>query len=70
MLNAGEIAIEIKGARLVDKRDMNGLGAFIQTYAPKRSILVCNEKEKRIHGKINILPWEIFLHQLWSGKIL
>ncbi len=70
VLNGGEIAIEIKGARLVDKRDLNGLEAFIQTYAPKRNILICNEKEKRIHGKIDILPWEIFLHQLWSGKIL
>ena len=70
VLNAGEVAIEIKGSRLVDRRDMNGLEAFIQTYAPKRSILVCNENEKRRHGKIEILPWGIFLHELWAGKIL
>jgi len=70
VLNAGEVAIEIKGSRLVDRRDMNGLEAFVQTYAPKRSILVCNENEKRRHGKIEILPWGIFLHELWAGKIL
>ena len=70
VLNAGEVAIEIKGSRLVDRRDMNGLEAFIQTYAPKRSILICNENEKRRHGKIEILPWGIFLHELWAGKIL
>ena len=29
-----------------------------------------NEKEKRMHGKIAIIPWEVFLYELWSGKIL
>ena len=70
VLGAGEIAIEIKGASRIDKRDMNGLEAFIQASAPKRSIIVCNEKEKRAHGKIMVLPWEIFLQELWAGKIL
>jgi len=70
VLGGGEVAIEIKGANRVDKRDMNGLEAFIQTYGPKRGIIVCNEKGKRIHGKIAVLPWEIFLQELWAGKIL
>ena len=70
VLGMGEVAIEIKGSGRIDRKDMNGLDAFIQTYSPKRSIIVCNEKERRIHGKIEILPWEIFLQQLWSGKIL
>ncbi|MFH1381047.1 MAG: AAA family ATPase [Candidatus Omnitrophota bacterium] len=70
VLGGGEVAIEIKGANRVDKKDMNGLEAFIQTCAPKRGIIVCNEKEKRMHGKITVLPWEIFLQELWAGKIL
>lgn len=70
VLGMGEVAIEIKGSGRIDRKDMNGLDTFIQTYSPKRSIIVCNEKERRIHGKIEILPWEIFLQQLWSGKIL
>ena len=70
VLGVGEIAIEIKGTSRVDKRDMNGLEAFIETYTPKRSIVVCNEKEKRVHDKIMILPWEIFLQELWEGKVL
>ena len=70
VLAQGEVAIEIKGAARIDRKDMNGLDAFIQEYSPKRSIVVCNEKERRIHGKIEILPWEIFLQQLWAGKIL
>lgn len=70
VLGMGEIAIEVKGAARIDKKDMNGLQAFAQAYPPKRSIVVCNEKEKRLHGKIEILPWEIFLRELWAGKIL
>ncbi len=70
VLGKGEVAIEIKGTARIDKKDMNGLEAFTQACSPKRSVIVCNEKEKRRHGKIEILPWEIFLQQLWAGKIL
>lgn len=70
LLGAGEIAIEIKGAGRIDKKDMNGLNAFVEGYSSKRNIIVCNEREKRLSGKIEILPWEIFLEQLWLGKIL
>jgi predicted AAA+ superfamily ATPase len=70
VLGKGEAAIEIKGSGHVDKRDTYGLDAFTQAYSPKKSILVCNEKEKRLHGKTEIVPWQIFLEQLWAGKIL
>jgi predicted AAA+ superfamily ATPase len=70
VLSQGEVAIEIKGSGHVDKRDISGLGVFTEAFSPKKSILVCNEKEKRIHGKIAIIPWEVFLYELWSGKIL
>jgi predicted AAA+ superfamily ATPase len=70
VLGNGEVAIEIKGSSHVDKRDIYGLNAFTEAFSPKKSILVCNGKEKRVHGKIAIIPWEIFLHELWAGKIL
>jgi predicted AAA+ superfamily ATPase len=70
VLGSGEVAIEIKGAGRIDKRDMNGLGAFVEAHNPKRSIIICNEREKRVHGKIVILPWQVFLQELWAGKIL
>lgn len=66
----GEIAIEVKGSDNVDIRDLKGLIAFMDTYSPKRSIVVCNEKEKRAHGKIEVIPWREFLHDRWSGNIL
>lgn len=70
VLGMGEIAIEIKGSSRIDRKDMTGLDAFAGEYAPKRCIIVCNEKEKRLYGKIEIVPWEIFLRQLWDGKIM
>jgi predicted AAA+ superfamily ATPase len=70
ILAGGEIAIEIKGANRIDKRDLNALAAFTEEYSPKRSFVVCNEKEKRLHDKIEILPWKNFLQQLWAGNIL
>lgn len=33
-----------------------GLIAFMDTYSPKRSIVVYNEQEKRAHGKVEIIP--------------
>lgn len=70
VLGSGEVAVEIKGAGRVDKKDLYGLGAFAGEYSPKKNILVCNEKEKRLSGQIEILPWEVFLEKLWAGKIL
>jgi len=62
--------VEIKGSGRVDKKDLYGLGVFDGEFSPKKSILVCNEKEKRLSGKVEILPWEAFLEKLWNGKIL
>jgi predicted AAA+ superfamily ATPase len=70
VLGLGEIALEIKGAGHVDKRDMHGLDTFTEACSPKKSILICNEKEKRMHGRITILPWKTFLSELWAGKVL
>jgi len=70
ILGQGEVAIEIKGASRVGKKDFIGLKAFSDEFSPKKSILVCNEKEKRVHDKIEIIPWKIFLKALWEGNIL
>jgi len=70
VLGNGEVAIEIKGSSFIDKKNLHGILAFCSEYHPKKSIVVCIEKEMRIHDKIEILPYKIFLEQLWSHKIL
>lgn len=70
VLGAGEVALEIKGSSRVDKSDLKALSAFIEEYSPRKSFVVCNEKEKRIRGKVEIIPWGDFLDELWAGKII
>lgn len=70
VLGNGEVAIEVKGTDNVDMRDLKGLIAFNDEYSPKRSILVCTEKEKRITRNIEIMPWKDFLAELWGGEII
>lgn len=70
ILGKGKVAIEIKGTSRVDRSDLKGVFAFKEEYSPKKAMVVCNEKEKRVHGGIEILPWKHFLNELWQGNIL
>ncbi len=70
ILGGGEIALEIKGTSRVDSNDLKGLRVFQEEHKPKKLILVCNEKEIRIHKDIQIIPWRIFLDNLWQGKVI
>ncbi|VAX35228.1 FIG01016502: hypothetical protein [hydrothermal vent metagenome] len=70
ILGNGQIALEIKGSSRVDSNHLRGLLTFQEKYSPQKAILVCNEKEKRIYKNIQIMPWRIFLNDLWKGNIL
>ncbi|MCK5230802.1 MAG: ATP-binding protein [Desulfobulbaceae bacterium] len=70
ILGNGEVAIEVKGSSQIDKRSLRPLRAFIEEYSPREALVVCNEKEERLHGEIRILPWRNFLRRLWEGKII
>jgi len=70
ILGGGETAIEVKGASSIKNRDLRPLNAFIETYAPRKALVVCNEKEERIVGKVRITPWRKFLRDLWNGKVI
>ncbi|MDD2715617.1 MAG: AAA family ATPase [Candidatus Wallbacteria bacterium] len=70
ILGEGEVAVEVKGTSRVEAKEINGLESFREAHPSRKSILVCNEKEKRIHNRIEILPWKNFLDQLWAGKVI
>jgi len=70
ILGKGEIAIEVKGSSRVDNRDLKSISAFIEEYSPRKAFVVCNEKAKRVHGQITVIPWRIFLDDLWEGKVI
>lgn len=71
ILGDKETAIEIKGSGRVHEGDLRALRALKEDGPVKRRIVVCLEKEPRQPGGgIEILPWRIFLHELWSGKVV
>ena len=71
VLGRGEVAIEIKGTSCVDHKELRPLKAFIEEYAPRKALVVCNEKEERlVNEQIRIMPWKTFLKDLWDGKII
>ncbi len=70
ILGRGEVAIEVKGTKRVNTKDLRPLSAFIEEYAPKKAIVVCNEKEDRVYGQIRIMQYQSFLKDLWEGKII
>lgn len=70
VLGGGEVAIEVKGTNRVDAADLRPLAAFREEYAPRKTLVVCNERVERIHERIRILPWRVFLRDLWAGRII
>jgi len=70
VLGGGGVALEIKGTSRVDKRDLRSLIAFAKEYSPQKALVICNEREERLHGNIRILPWRQFMEALWEGKII
>jgi predicted AAA+ superfamily ATPase len=70
VLGGGEVAVEVKGAKKVDKRALRPMKSFMELYNPREAIVVCGEKEERLHAGIRIMPWRIFLQQLWRDEII
>jgi predicted AAA+ superfamily ATPase len=70
ILGRGEVAIEVKGTRRIDKKDLRPLKAFVQEYHPAKAFVICNEVAARLHENILILPWRNFLKMLWNGEIV
>ncbi len=67
----GNVAIEVKGGRRVDRRELVGLRAFVEEHRPRKAIVVCNESApRRTDDGIRILPWERFLERLWGDGVV
>ena len=70
VLGDGEVAIEVKGSNRIDRSELRPLMAFRDEYSPSQTLVVCNERVERVHERIRILPWRVFLRDLWAGKII
>ncbi|MCX7011977.1 MAG: AAA family ATPase [Candidatus Sumerlaeota bacterium] len=70
ILGPGEVAVEVKGASLIDAADLRPIRAFVEDNHPRKAIVVCNERVPRVHDGIEILPWREFLSRLWAGSVI
>lgn len=69
ILGDHEIAIEVKSTELAGKTHLKGLRRFKEEYTVRRSILVSlDSKPRKTEDQIEILPWQIFLEELWGGE--
>ena len=70
VLGDGKAAVEVKATSRATRHDLRGLRAFKEEHRPSRSVLVCMDPAPRMADEgIEILPWRIFLEELWGGKI-
>ena len=67
----GKAAIEVKTSKNITNKELRGLRAFMEEGVVKDYILVCREQfERTTEDGIRIIPWKLFLTQLWNGDII
>ena len=67
ILGDKEWAIEVKGTGRVHEGDLRSLLALLEDGPVKRCVIVSLEKQpRRIHPKIEVLPWRQFIDELWA----
>jgi predicted AAA+ superfamily ATPase len=64
-----ETAIEVKAATNVQSRHLQGLAALQEEKALRRHVLVCLEARARRVDDLEIMPWRVFVEELWSGQL-
>ena len=63
-------AIEVKGTNMVQEKHLRGLKILSEEITLKHKIIVSLDSKPRLIGNIRILPWKIFLKELWNGVYL
>lgn len=70
ILDDMNVAIEVKGSHRIHSSHTKGLRALLEEHTVKRSVIVSLEKQPRkLDSSIEVLPWQVFLEELWSGEL-
>jgi uncharacterized protein len=70
ILGDHEVAVEVKSTNMVNPRHLKGLKSFAEEYKVKKLIVVSTDLYPRQIDNVTILPWHLFVQQLWSGEII
>ena len=65
----GRTAIEVKAKAAVGQRDLRGLNALREEKALRRYVVVSLEPRQRRVDGIDVMPWQVFLRNLWAGEL-
>lgn len=66
-----EVAIEVKGSSRVHEGDIRSLKALLEDGPVGKCCIVCRQKQPRqLATGIEVIPWEMFIKQLWDGAIV
>lgn len=64
------VAVETKAKAVVGARDLRGLRALREEGVFEHYILVSMEPRGRLVDGIRILPWQVFIDELWDGALV
>jgi predicted AAA+ superfamily ATPase len=74
IINDKALAVALKSRKRVNVVELHGLTALADDGPVRRRVLVSLEREPRelrdAHGKIELVPWWLFLERLWSGGLV
>jgi predicted AAA+ superfamily ATPase len=70
ILGDHEVAVEVKSTNMVTARHIKGLKSFAEEYRVKKLVVVSTDPYPRQLENVIILPWKIFLEQLWADEII
>ncbi len=70
ILGDHEVAVEVKSTNMVTSRHIKGLKSFAEEYRVKKLVVVSTDPYPRQLENVIILPWKIFLEQLWADEII
>lgn len=74
LINDKALAVELKSSQRIFTADLHGLTALADDGPVRRRVLVSLEREPRelhdAHGKLELMPWWLFLERLWSGGLV
>jgi predicted AAA+ superfamily ATPase len=65
-----QLAIEVKGADLVQERHISGLRALQEEGIFTSCCVVSRDRAIRVMDGITVYPWQQFLEKLWSDQLL
>ncbi len=70
ILGDHEVAIEVKSTAMINPRHLKGLKSFAEEYKVRKLIIVSTDPYPRRIDNVIVLPWKLFLEQLWGGEII